>query len=496
MPKLAANLTVKSVNAAKCPKGKVCVDITDGHTRGLLLRVSSAQVKTWYFRFQPPGKITYTKMPMALVGQADVDASLAWARTEAQRLATLVRDGQDPSKEKEQLAAVAAALKASQNPELPQNWTMAKLLHHYYEEKLLAKGSMPGATGAAINLDPNDPAILALQAMGCQVNTAPRKGKTAGLVARRDAWGTKVRLETNLIKIVGKVLVRDFQVAHWIAVLQPIYARGCHVQANRVLSNTKVMLNWAVQRGCRKDNPLSVLAKPYQEVAKDRSLSFDEIRHLWNALPVVMADNTTLVRLIKLYLLLGKRNSELCLAEKSEIDVEKRLWTIPKIRIKGQNHSAQDEIVPLNDMAWALVEECLANDHPTLMFPNPNGKISYNHSTAGHDLKAYLNPTDELPLGLLGMKPFTIHDLRRTVGTGLLHEDDTLPVEVLNRSKLGITKEDKYLVLNHVSEMKGNVSDQVYDGNKYTGRKRAVLLKWEQFLAELVNPAPKLRLVA
>lgn len=488
MPKIAANLTVKSVNAAKCPKGKVCVDITDGHTRGLLLRVSSTQVKTWYFRFQPHGETAYTKMPMALVGQVDVDASLAWARTEAQRLANLVRDGKDPRKEKEELAALQAALKASQNPELPVNWTMAKLLAHYYEERLLAKGSADGIAGAFVALDPTDPAIVALQAMGCQVNLAPKSGKTAGLVARRSADEVKARLESNLIKIVGKVLVRDFTVAHWAAVLQPIFARGCHVQANRVLSYTKSMLNWAVQRGCRQDNPLAVLAKPYQEVARNRALSFDEIRHLWNALPTVMADNVTLQRLIKLYLLTGKRNSELCEAQKCEVNLEARTWTIPKERIKGQNHSAQDEIVPLNDMALALFVEALANDHPTALFPNPTGKISYNHSTAGNDLKGYLEA--------LGMKPFTIHDLRRTVGTGLLHEDETLPVDVIDRSKLGITKADKYLVLNHVSEMKSNVSDKVYDGNKYTGKKRAILLKWEQFIAELVNPTPKLRLVA
>jgi hypothetical protein len=142
---------------------------------------------------------------------------------------------------------------------------MRTLLSHYFEERLLARGSVADLVAAAPAQAPSA-AAAALAAMGCQVTKkAKEKAKTAGLVERRSANEVRNRLESNVIAICGDVLVRDFSLDHWVEILQPIVARGCFVQANRVLSYTKVMMSWAVARRCRNDNPLTVLAKLFQD---------------------------------------------------------------------------------------------------------------------------------------------------------------------------------------------------------------------------------------
>jgi integrase len=108
--------------------------------------------------------------------------------------------------------------------------------------------------------------------------------------------------------------------------------------------------------------------------------------------------------------------------------------------------------------------------------------LPYNHSTAGNELKAIM--------GALEMEPFTIHDLRRTVGTQLLAA----------KNGLGVKKIDKLRVLNHAGELNGTVSDRVYDTNDYIPEKLAVLAPWGQLVATLVadqpSGAPQLKAVA
>src|SRR5262249_6352795 len=79
--------------------------------------------------------------------------------------------------------------------------------------------------------------------------------------------------------------------------------------------------------------------------------------------------------------------------------------------------------------------------------------------------------------GLPDLDPWTIHDLRRTVGTGL--------------GRLGISRFIIARVLNHADR----TVTGIYDRYEYLDEKRHALEAWGQYLANLIAP-PNANVVA
>src|SRR5215475_12671304 len=127
-----------------------------------------------------------------------------------------------------------------------------------------------------------------------------------------------------------------------------------------------------------------------------------------------------------LLLLTGKRRDELAHARWRDVDFAKKLWTIPDPK------NAIDEIVPLPE--WAieafLALKRLAGDSPWVL---PKQTAPEHHVTP-KDLSGAVKRC----LGRarkLGIEPFTLHDLRRTMRTKL--------------SELRVPHEVKERLLNH-----------------------------------------------
>ena len=72
--------------------------------------------------------------------------------------------------------------------------------------------------------------------------------------------------------------------------------------------------------------------------------------------------------------------------------------------------------------------------------------------------------------GLPALHPWTIHDLRRTVGTGL--------------GKLGISRFIIARVLNHADRSVTGI----YDRHEYLNEKRHALEAWGTYLGNLIGP--------
>lgn len=423
-------LTPKWIDGKDCTNGaKPCVDFFDLLTPGLCLRVTSGK-KSWGLVYTPPGGISRTRMALGAYLGDGLGMTLLQARTAALEAKALVDKGTDPR------------MVADKVPDK----TIAELVEDYLQYALAPKGKPPL--------------------------------RTTDEIMRR--------LRKEVVPFVGKIAVKNFDVSHMTEVMDRMEDRECFVLANRVFSDVKRMLKFAVRRGLIKYSPLAELEPPHDEASGTRFLSLDEIRHFWHQSPKGLIRSPKVQMILRAILATSKRSNEVCGALRSEIDWGKRLWTIPKERVKGREKSAMAEVVPLSDLAFMIFEEAARRSNTDYLFPNDDNDGPYQPGVVAHCVRMALEPTDALPLGRLGMVKFTPHDLRRTVGTQMLNK----------ANGLGITKDQKYLALNHLSEINKNVSDKVYDMNDYADDKRFALDAWGAFLAALVGVETGLRVAA
>jgi integrase len=170
---------------------------------------------------------------------------------------------------------------------------------------------------------------------------------------------------------------------------------------------------------------------------------------------------------IKLLLLTGQRRNEVFEAERSEFDLDKRLWTIPAARAKnGVAH-----FVPLSNPALALVKGLLEHDRGDKLIPargnweaGPSG-----FSKAMTRLRAGLEECVGEPV-----PHWTLHDLRRTMATGL--------------QRLGVRLEVTEAALNHLSGARSGIVG-VYQRHNYFDEKGAALKLWAAEVVRLARAA-------
>ena len=158
------------------------------------------------------------------------------------------------------------------------------------------------------------------------------------------------------------------------------------------------------------------------------------------------------------------RKSEVAEARWREFDISKRLWTIPPERMKTD----AAHIVPLTDPVLNILKSLPrfleAGDY---LFSTTHGKKPVNGFSKA---KAILDRTMLAHLGKL--PPFVIHDIRRSMRTGL----SALPVADLVRE----------LVIGHTKPG----LHKVYDQYAYWDEKRRALQLWGDRLRDVVEAAP------
>ena len=117
-------------------------------------------------------------------------------------------------------------------------------------------------------------------------------------------------------------------------VVQKVADRGAFVAADRVLIIIRAVYNWAISTGRLDVNPTLGLKKRNASGPRERVLDDDEIRALWRRLDTPSKLSQEIRDALKLQLLLGVRIGEALGAAKSEIDLSRRVWSIPAFRTK------------------------------------------------------------------------------------------------------------------------------------------------------------------
>jgi integrase len=258
-----------------------------------------------------------------------------------------------------------------------------------------------------------------------------------------------------------------------IELLDAIVDEGKPVAANRTLAAIRKLFNWAVQRGIIEASPVALVEMPGPERKRERTLAADEIRALWTAAGEL---GYPFGHFFQMALTTGQRREEVARMRGADIDEAERIWTLSSEMTKaGRAH-----VVPLSPVALNILGE--AKDWARALLVNGEDAVpaTYAFTTRGdRPISGYSKAKARLDRvvtaarseeGLPDLEPWTIHDLRRTVGTGL--------------GKLGISRFIIARILNHADR----TVTGIYDRHEYLDEKRHALDAWATYLANLIAP--------
>jgi integrase len=178
------------------------------------------------------------------------------------------------------------------------------------------------------------------------------------------------------------------------------------------------LFNWAVERGEIEASPMDRIALPKAPPSRSRFLDDNELKALWR---VTLDIDHPYAELIRALILLGQRRDEVANMTWGEIDLQQRIWTIPGERTKN----AKVHVVPLSSQAMAVLQSS----------PRRQGfvfSVSGSRPIANWTYwKRKINPLVEAGVtkdNHAKPSPWTVHDLRRSVGTGMQRLGEHLDV--------------------------------------------------------------------
>jgi integrase len=247
-----------------------------------------------------------------------------------------------------------------------------------------------------------------------------------------------------------------------IALVDSIAERA-PVHANRVLSRIGAMFNWAVDKDRIPVSPSNGVKPPSKEKSRDRWLDGQEIVWFWQACEQI---GYPFGPLFQTLLLTAQRLTETASMEWSELDLEAKLWVIPRHKAKSDRaHEVQ-----LSDPVVALLRA-----QPKLgryVFTGKTGR----HVTGFTYGKSLLDAAMAEAAAGAKIEPFIVHDLRRSAASHMV--------------KLGIAPQVVDKILAHSAGIIRGVS-AIYIRHEFADERRAALATWASYVTGLLSPAPR-----
>ena len=425
-PRQRKRLTDRFINSCRSAAPGERDEHLNSIVPGLALRVTDRGHKTFVLRTRIPGRPHFTRRALGDYGRLTLDE----ARTKARAWFELIERGQDPTALEQKQRAAAVISRANTFGAVAQDFIAR------YAKKNLVKAD---ECERVINSE---------------------------FVKRWRDWP-----------------IADVTAQQASAAVRAIVERGAPYQARNAFQYLRTLFNWTV--GSREYgvdiSPLAqlrpgALIGKGQLRARDRLLTDAELRAVWRAADGLAYPYGPLVYLL---LLTGQRLREVAEMEWSEIDLAKKLWTIPALRMKGGGAHE----VPLPEAAVAILEALPEWKGGDFVFTTTAGEKPVNGFSKAkvrldrlvaeviqHD-RAQATRTDgeecEAPKPMPG---WVFHDLRRTMRSHL----SALPVQDLVRE----------LVIAHARPG----LHKVYDLYAYRDEKRHCLELWEARLEGILTP--------
>ena len=391
-------------------------EIPDAKVSGLHHVIQPSGARSWALRYRFAGrntKLTIGRYPE--IGIADARRKATVARAE-------ISNGMDPARQKQEAKAEAKA-KAS---EIAQALDVVETVTRTYiatHSKVKTRPRTVRETERIIDHD-----ILPFRPKGSSTDWRTRR------------LSSITRVEAN-------------------ALLDGIVARGKPFMANRVHEVLKALGRWAAERGIVERSPFEHLRPPAKELPRERVLTVPEIKALLAALD---EKAYPVKQLVMMLLLTGARRAEVAQMKWAEVDLEAKVWTLPRERSKN----GHELVLPLSE---ALID--MLRGLPGF------GKNPYVFSFGGRGPVANFKWKNRLDAAMAarlgeGFTPWRLHDLRRSAASGM--------------AEIGIAPHVVERVLNHRSGVIKGVS-AVYNRFSYQPEMRAALEAWSRRVDEIVS---------
>jgi integrase len=331
-----SNLTHRSIEALAI--ATTAYRVPDARFPGLAIRVAPSGLRTWDLAFRVRGIGTFRRLSLGRFPEIGLDA----ARDRANELTRAARAGRD-------IIAEATAAKADAEKRL----TVEQLIELYVRRRV--QGRLRTARAIEMRL------------VRC---LTPVKSRCAEELRRRD--------------------LRE--------ILDVTADRGALREAEKQRQSVTAMFRWALSQDLVETDPTAGLQSYGSFSRRDRVLSPDEIRILWEWLDT---SGFPYGEVLKLQLALGARCGEVAGMRAEEVDQESWLWTLPAERSKNK----RPRTTPLVGFARDVIASKLARAGEGPLFRSDFDGVPLHTE---HVAAVLVKRKKTLPIA-----DFTTHDLRR-----------------------------------------------------------------------------------
>ena len=187
------------------------------------------------------------------------------------------------------------------------------------------------------------------------------KNKSLGQWSERHSSDVRQKLVVDIFPRIGSRLMGQVTTPACLEVLRAIEKRGSLEQAKRTLGVVSQVCDYACALGYLSFNPATALKR--EAPVKHINTHFPCIR--WEELPELVeavdsnkSGSEPLVRKgLQLLALTFPRPNELTAADWTEINWDKKIWTVPAARMKGSRGSRREHLVPLSERSTELFRD-------------------------------------------------------------------------------------------------------------------------------------------
>jgi integrase len=243
------------------------------------------------------------------------------------------------------------------------------------------------------------------------------------------------------------------------------------------------LFKWAQGRGIERSPLDGYDAAPAPAPSRDRVLTDDELRLAWLAAGKLGQPFADFYRVL---IGTGQRREEVASLDWKELNRDAAEWRLPSERSKNN----EPHTVPLASLVFDLFDqlaEMAEVDAADRKWPKRGLVFSTTGKTAVSGYSRAKRRLDAAMLKLalaeaeeagedpetVSVDPWRVHDIRRTVATGL--------------QRLGVRFEVTEAVLNHVSGRSRSGIAAVYQRHQWTEEKRSALNAWAGHVERLLS---------
>jgi integrase len=270
-------------------------------------------------------------------------------------------------------------------------------------------------------------------------------------VAKTDTWRTISNLlRRDVIAHWGNKSIHEIKKRDVSDLIGLIAQRNDHA-GHRLLKTLKTFFRWCVGRAIIDFSPADGITSNYRQISRDRVLTDEELAAIIIAARKMQSPYGGIIEFLALT---GQRRNEVSRLRWDELDEQGRTWSIPGSRTKNK----KAHIVHLSEQAWRVVEV------------RPRG--TYVFATTGtKPFSAFAKGKSAIDQ-LCGISGWRVHDLRRTVVSGM--------------ARLGVPPYVADKILNHQAGTISGVA-AVYQRHEFLAERKEALNRWGAHVTQIVE---------